>query len=103
MQTPNFLLDQRCPRTLEVWVDEFSQPAWRGASVQAWLFEGLAARRAAERQLAAAGVQATVGIQIGIGHYQFLFQSDSTQEIQEEGFTGTVFAHHHPERRAAFG
>ena len=53
--------------------------------------------------LAAAGVQATVGIQIGIGHYQFLFQSDSTQEIQEEGFTGTVFAHHHPERRAAFG
>lgn len=58
MQTPNFLLDQRFPRTLEVWVDEFSQPAWRGASVQAWLFEGLAARRAAERQLAAAGVQA---------------------------------------------
>lgn len=52
------LLDQRFPRTLDVWVQEFTQPAWRGASVQAWLFEGVAARRAAERQLAAAGVQA---------------------------------------------
>ena len=54
----NVLLDQRFPRTLDEWVQEFSQPAWRGATVQAWLFEGLAARRAAERQLAAAGVQA---------------------------------------------
>ena len=52
------LLDQTFPRTLDVWVQEFSQPAWRGATVEAWLFEGLAARRAAERQLAAAGVQA---------------------------------------------
>jgi hypothetical protein len=58
MTTDTTLLDQRFPRTLEVWVDEFSQAAWRGATVQAWLFEGLAARRAAERQLAAAGVQA---------------------------------------------
>lgn len=52
------LLDQRFPRTLDEWVEEFSKPVWHGASVQAWLFEGMAARRAAERQLAAAGVQA---------------------------------------------
>lgn len=58
MTDSTLLLDQRFPRTLEVWVEEFSQPVWRGASVQAWLFEGLAARRAAEHQLAAAGVQA---------------------------------------------
>lgn len=56
--TTTVLLDQRFPRTLDAWVEEFSNPVWRGASVQAWLFEGVAARRAAERQLAAAGVQA---------------------------------------------
>ena len=58
MTDNTLLLDQRFPRTLDVWVNEFSQPVWRGAKVHAWLFEGLAARRAAERQLAAAGVQA---------------------------------------------
>ena len=47
--TTTVLLDQRFPRTLDAWVEEFSNPVWRGASVQAWLFEGVAARRAAER------------------------------------------------------
>ena len=47
------LLDQTFPRSLEVWVQEFSQPAWRGATVQAWLFEGLAARRATGEDLEA--------------------------------------------------
>lgn len=54
------LLDQTFPRTLDDWVARFSQPAWRGARVEGWLFEGAAARRGAEQQLAAAGVQATL-------------------------------------------
>ena len=52
------LIDQSFPRTLDAWVVRFSQPHWRGARIEGWLFEGLAARRDAERQLAAAGVQA---------------------------------------------
>ena len=52
------LIDQSFPRTLDAWVARFSQPHWRGARIEGWLFEGLAARREAERQLAAAGVQA---------------------------------------------
>jgi len=52
------LLDLAVPRTLDAWVQRFSQPAWHGTHVQGWLFEGLAARRAAEQQLAAAGVHA---------------------------------------------
>lgn len=45
-------------RTLDAWVGHFSQPEWRGSHVQGWLFEGVAARRAAEQQLARAGVHA---------------------------------------------
>ena len=52
------LLDVTLPRTLDGWVTQFEQSEWRGAQVQGWLFEGLGARRAAERRLAAAGVQA---------------------------------------------
>ncbi|WP_332776927.1 peptidase M14 [Polaromonas sp.] len=52
------LLDISLPRTLDGWVAQFEQSEWQGAQVQGWLFEGLAARRAAERRLAAAGVQA---------------------------------------------
>ncbi|WP_260986368.1 peptidase M14 [Bordetella genomosp. 13] len=37
---------------------EFSAPAWRGARVEGWLFEGPQARRAAEAALADAGVAA---------------------------------------------
>ena len=54
------LLDQTFPRTLDAWLQQFSQAEWRGATVEGWLFEGPAARRAAERQLAAAGVQARI-------------------------------------------
>ncbi|MDA8445426.1 peptidase M14 [Paracidovorax valerianellae] len=50
------LLDQTFPRTLSEWVDRFGQPAFRGARVEGWLFEGAAARRAAEERLAAVGV-----------------------------------------------
>jgi len=52
------LLDTTLPRTLDTWVAQFEQPAWHGAQIQGWLFEGVEARRAAERRLAAAGVSA---------------------------------------------
>ncbi|MDW5444574.1 peptidase M14 [Polaromonas sp. SM01] len=52
------LLDITLPRTLDAWVSQFEQPEWHGAEVEGWLFEGVAARRDAEKRLAAAGVQA---------------------------------------------
>lgn len=52
------LLELTLPRTLDSWVAQFEQSEWRGAHIQGWLFEGAAARRAAERRLAASGVQA---------------------------------------------
>ncbi|OWT75550.1 MULTISPECIES: peptidase M14 [unclassified Achromobacter] len=52
------LLEQTFERTLDAWVQEFSDPAYRGARVHAWLFEGAPARRAAERRLAQVGVEA---------------------------------------------
>ena len=56
--TAPLLLDLRLPRTLDQWTAQFKTPQWRGATVEGWLFEGQAARRAAEQRLAAAGVQA---------------------------------------------
>ncbi len=55
---PTVLLDQTFTRTLDDWVVRFSSPEWRGARLEGWLFEGVAARRDAEQRLAAAGVQA---------------------------------------------
>ena len=52
------LLDITVPRTRDAWVAQFEQTPWRGARVEGWLFEGAAARRAAEHRLARAGVQA---------------------------------------------
>jgi hypothetical protein len=52
------LLDRIIDRALDAWVREFGQDEYRGARVQAWVFEDEAARRAAERHLAAAGVTA---------------------------------------------
>jgi hypothetical protein len=52
------LLDRTFDRTLDLWISEFEREEYRGARVQAWLFEDEAARRAAERRLAAAGVSA---------------------------------------------
>ncbi|ARP91871.1 peptidase M14 [Bordetella genomosp. 9] len=52
------LLDRVIERTLDEWVREFERDEYRGSRVQAWLFEDEAARRAAERRLAAAGVTA---------------------------------------------
>lgn len=52
------LLDVELERTLDTLVERFSTPEWRGFLVEAWLFEGEAARRKAERQLHSAGVTA---------------------------------------------
>jgi hypothetical protein len=54
----NPLLDIVLPRTLDAWVTQFERPEWHGVQIQGWLFEGAAARRGAERRLAASGVQA---------------------------------------------
>jgi len=52
------LQDLTLPRTLEDWVARFEQSEWHGAAIEGWLFEGAAARRAAEQRLAAIGVEA---------------------------------------------
>jgi len=52
------LLDVRIPRTLDAWVRELSAEAVPGTAVEGWLFEGRAARRAAEARLAAIGIDA---------------------------------------------
>ena len=52
------LFDCSFARSLQVWEAELSAPAYRGAMVEAWLFEDEAVRRAAEARLAASGVRA---------------------------------------------
>ncbi len=52
------LLDQSFDRTLDGLLARFTSGDYRGARVEAWLFEDLAARTDAERRLAQAGVRA---------------------------------------------
>ncbi|QHI98365.1 peptidase M14 [Xylophilus rhododendri] len=52
------LLDLTMARTLDVWVDELLARPRSDGVVEAWLFEGTAARRAAEARLAEAGIEA---------------------------------------------
>ncbi|AVO48034.1 peptidase M14 [Melaminivora suipulveris] len=52
------LVDLTLERTLDTWVRRFAQPQWCGCHVEGWLLEGHGARRAAERELAGAGVHA---------------------------------------------
>ncbi|NMK46538.1 peptidase M14 [Achromobacter sp. Bel] len=52
------LLEKTFDRTLDAWTHAYMAPAWRGAVVEGWLFEGVDARRAAEARLAQAGVTA---------------------------------------------
>ena len=55
------LLDQKLPRTLDAWTNELLEKgAGDSTTAEAWLFEGTAARRAAERRLATAGIQARI-------------------------------------------
>lgn len=51
-------LTRSFPRTLDALLDRFVGKA--GMQIEAWLFEGKAARRAAEERLAATGVKATI-------------------------------------------
>lgn len=52
------LLEKTFDRTLDAWTHAYKAPAWRGAVVEGWLFEGVDARRDAEARLAQAGVTA---------------------------------------------
>ncbi len=54
------LLELELPRTLDAWVDQLlaASDSLPVTSAEGWLFEGLPARRAAERRLAATGIQA---------------------------------------------
>ncbi len=52
------LFDGSFVRSLHAWEAEFSKPAYRGAEVEAWLFEDEIARRAAEARLAGLDVRA---------------------------------------------
>ncbi|MFD4840489.1 peptidase M14 [Achromobacter sp. NPDC058515] len=52
------LLEKTFDRTLDAWTHAYMAPAWRGAVVEGWLFEGVEARRAAQARLAQAGVTA---------------------------------------------
>ncbi|MGE8656182.1 MAG: peptidase M14 [Achromobacter sp.] len=52
------LLEKTFDRTLDAWIHAYKAPAWRGATVEGWLFEGVDARREAEARLAQAGVTA---------------------------------------------
>ncbi|MBV7486793.1 peptidase M14 [Bordetella sp. BOR01] len=52
------LLDTTLERTLDAWERQYSGPAWRGATLEGWLFEGRPARQAAQARLARAGIAA---------------------------------------------
>ncbi|WP_336056070.1 peptidase M14 [Nitratireductor sp. CH_MIT9313-5] len=52
------IFEKTFDRTLDRLVAEYANDAWRGAELEAWLFEDEAARRAAEKHLTAAGVTA---------------------------------------------
>ncbi|AMG39815.1 peptidase M14 [Achromobacter xylosoxidans] len=52
------LLEKTFDRTLDAWIHAYKAPAWRGAAVEGWLFEGVDARHEAEARLAQAGVTA---------------------------------------------
>lgn len=52
------LVEKQLPRTLDVWVNELLHRGASGSPLEAWLFEGATARRAAEERLADAGIHA---------------------------------------------
>ncbi|MDB5850039.1 MAG: peptidase [Rhodoferax sp.] len=91
------LTDQRFTRTLDDWVVRFSQPHWRGARIEGWLFEGVAARREAERQLAAAGVQAQLRSAYKPLVFHFLEEVD-TSTLAAVTITYPVHAQASPQR-----
>jgi len=73
------MLKHSIPRTLHNWLERFSQPRWRGCHLEGWLFEGPAARRAAEQQLARAGVHAKLRSAYKPLLHYFLEEIDTAQ------------------------
>lgn len=54
----SLLFEASIPRAIDAVVARFSNADWKGARLEAWLFEDVAARREAEAALAGFGVQA---------------------------------------------
>ena len=52
------IFEKTFDRTLDRLIADYASEAWRGAELEAWLFEDEAARRAAGKRFAAAGVTA---------------------------------------------
>jgi hypothetical protein len=95
------LLDERIPRTLDALLREWARNDHRGVTLEAWLFEDEAARRAGEAALAEAGVRArlrsaykplvhafleeidTVGLKRVIVHYPVQEEADRLRFLSE--------------------
>ena len=78
------LLEKTFDRTLDAWTHAYMVPAWRGAVVEGWLFEGLEARRAAQERLAQAGVTARFRSAYKPLLHYFL------EEVEREGLASVV-------------
>ena len=78
------LLEKTFDRTLDAWTHAYMAPAWRGAVVEGWLFEGVEARRAAQERLAQAGVTARFRSAYKPLLHYFL------EEVEREGLASIV-------------
>ena len=78
------LLEKTFDRTLDAWTHAYMAPAWRGAVVEGWLFEGQEARRAAQERLAQAGVTARFRSAYKPLLHYFL------EEVEREGLASVV-------------
>ncbi|MET0540297.1 MAG: M14 family zinc carboxypeptidase [Variovorax sp.] len=87
------LLDISLPRTLDAWVDELLRQGRTGEQVEGWLFEGLEARRAAERRLQEAGIAARLRSAYKPLVHHFL------EQVDIEGLARVAV--HHPMHPAA--
>jgi len=78
------LLEKTFDRTLDAWTHAYMAPAWRGAVVEGWLFEGVEARHAAQERLAQAGVTARFRSAYKPLLHYFL------EEVEREGLASVV-------------
>ena len=83
------LIDQSFARTLDQLLAHYATPDWQGATLDAWLFEDTASRRAAEARFRAAGITAVAltgrdgGDTPGRADLALVVPSDTTARIQE--------------------
>jgi hypothetical protein len=89
------VLDQRIPRTLDTLLARFCTDAYRGARIEAWLFEDFFARAEAEKSLARAGVRAKLRAAYKSLIHFFLEESPGSADAV------TVFLPAHPLASAA--